>query len=236
MECVCFTLIVDDIVLPNGETVMEVLGGGGPQTLFGYQLVTNQTASVGLSAGVGPDLPPKCKDWLVSLGVDVSGLVPHRRPTPRAWQVFEEWGRRTQIWRGRDDPCEELYDMLRPRYDSLPPAFRTSANFHLGLHPLHPPLRLMRQLRRAAHENGGAFSVEPYTAAETAASPEQVTQLLAHCDIFSPNEAEAESIVGPGSPSELASRLLSLSPPGGADLVVVRCGAQGVTAARRRIP
>lgn len=74
MECVCFTLIVDDIVLPQGETVMEVLGGGGgfpyvlcfhvgflfhcriyrcrrsgPQTLFGYQLVTNQNAAVGLS-------------------------------------------------------------------------------------------------------------------------------------------------------------------------------------------
>lgn len=82
MDCVCFTVIVDDIVLPHGETVMEVLGGGGehsmhgplqhskfpamvlqltcspdanstsgPQTLFGYQLVTNKSAAVGLSGG-----------------------------------------------------------------------------------------------------------------------------------------------------------------------------------------
>jgi hypothetical protein len=29
LELVAFTLIVDDIVLPSGETVMEALGGGG---------------------------------------------------------------------------------------------------------------------------------------------------------------------------------------------------------------
>lgn len=29
LELVCFTLIVDDIVFPDGRTCMEVLGGGG---------------------------------------------------------------------------------------------------------------------------------------------------------------------------------------------------------------
>lgn len=33
MEIVGFTVIVDDIVLPNGETCMEVLGGGGQSLL-----------------------------------------------------------------------------------------------------------------------------------------------------------------------------------------------------------
>ncbi|KAG2485560.1 hypothetical protein HYH03_015725 [Edaphochlamys debaryana] len=234
MECVCFTLIVDDIVLPHGETVMEVLGGGGPQTLFGYQLATGQSAAVGLSAGVGADLPKRCKDWLLSIGADTSGLVLHPRPTPRAWQVFEEWGRRTQIWRGRDDPNDQLYDMLRPKYDTMPYSFQRSSNYHLGVHPLHPPQRLLTLLRAAAHAQGGALSVEPYTAAETPATPEQVSLLLSHADIFSPNEDEAASLVGPGTPEELASRLLALSPPGGAGVVVVRCGASGVLAARRR--
>ncbi|KXZ47604.1 hypothetical protein GPECTOR_34g763 [Gonium pectorale] len=177
MECVSFTLIVDDIVLPNGETVMEVLGGG---------------------AGVGPDLPQRC-----------------------------------MIWRGRDDPCDALYGMLNPRYEAMPPAFQASANYHLCVHPLRPPHALLRQLRAAAHAQGGALSVETYTAAEEPARPEQVAALLADCDIFSPNESEAESIVGPGTPEELALRLLSLSPPGGADVVVVRCGPAGVLVARR---
>jgi hypothetical protein len=33
----------------------------GPQTLFGYQLATNQTTTVGLAAGVGHDMPASCK-------------------------------------------------------------------------------------------------------------------------------------------------------------------------------
>jgi hypothetical protein len=32
MECVFFTLIIDDIVLYNGRTVMHQLGGGGNGT------------------------------------------------------------------------------------------------------------------------------------------------------------------------------------------------------------
>lgn len=73
----------------------------GPQTLFGFQLAAHALregakAQTGLAAGIGPDFPPACMDWLRSIGVDTRGLVPHARPTPRAWQVFEEDGRRTQ--------------------------------------------------------------------------------------------------------------------------------------------
>lgn len=48
-------------------------------------------------------------------------------------------------------------------------------------------------------------------------------------DIFSPNAAEAESIVGPGQPQELVERLLQL----GAQLVALRMGEEGVLLARQ---
>jgi hypothetical protein len=38
LDAVCFTLIVDDIVFPDGATAMGVLGGGGPLTCFGLRL------------------------------------------------------------------------------------------------------------------------------------------------------------------------------------------------------
>jgi hypothetical protein len=38
LDVVCFTLIVDDIVFPDGTTAMACLGGGGPQTCFGLRL------------------------------------------------------------------------------------------------------------------------------------------------------------------------------------------------------
>jgi hypothetical protein len=72
MDLVGFTLIIDDIVLPDGQTCMAQLGGGGPQTLFGFQLVSavlspqNQPCSVGLAAGVGSDLPEACEVRVMS--------------------------------------------------------------------------------------------------------------------------------------------------------------------------
>ena len=38
LDVAAFTLIVDDIVNPDGTTAMEALGGGGPQTCFGLLL------------------------------------------------------------------------------------------------------------------------------------------------------------------------------------------------------
>jgi hypothetical protein len=35
--------------------------------------------------------------WLSGVGVDVSGLIEGQLPTPRAWQLFEEDGTRTQV-------------------------------------------------------------------------------------------------------------------------------------------
>jgi len=228
LDCVCFTLIVDDIVFPDGSTCMLQLGGGGPQTLFGFQLVNAQQSKVGLAAGVGADMPPECTAWLSSIGVDTSGLLLHPRSTPRAWQVFEADGRRTQVWRGKGDPCDELYDMLRPKFDTMPPHFKIARNFHIGVHPLYPPLRLLRKLREVAHEAGGVLSVEPYTAAEQPATREQVEALLKVCDIFSPNEGEAASMVGQASPLDTADMLLDAAGAGGASVVVVRRGEHGV--------
>jgi hypothetical protein len=38
LDVAAFTLIVDDIVNPDGTTAMAALGGGGPQTCFGLLL------------------------------------------------------------------------------------------------------------------------------------------------------------------------------------------------------
>lgn len=44
---------------------MGAMGGGGPQTLFGYQLATNQRGTVALAAGIGEhDFPEHCRAWL----------------------------------------------------------------------------------------------------------------------------------------------------------------------------
>src|SRR5512145_1811864 len=97
MDLVAFSLIIDDIVFPDGQTAMGVLGGGGPQTAFGMKLWADQ---VGLVSGVGHDLPASALEWLKSSGIDIAGLrLSDHWPTPRAWQLLEADGRRTQVWR-----------------------------------------------------------------------------------------------------------------------------------------
>ena len=66
---------------------MGRLGGGGPQTLWGFQLQRRQSARVGLAAGIGPDLPPACLERLRHYGIDTAGLLTHVHKTPRAWQL-----------------------------------------------------------------------------------------------------------------------------------------------------
>lgn len=80
---------------------LRLLLTAGPQSLFGYQLARNGQAAVALAAGVGADLPVHCTAWLRdTIGADVTGLTAtDGRPTPRAWQVFEADGRRTQVTR-----------------------------------------------------------------------------------------------------------------------------------------
>lgn len=69
----------------------------------------------------------------------------------------------------------------------------------------------------------GLVSVETYTACDTPPSSQQLQQLLQVCDVFSPNELEATSLVGPGSPLQLVDRLLAA----GATTVALRRGPEG---------
>jgi sugar/nucleoside kinase (ribokinase family) len=260
-----FTVIVDDLVFPDGATKMGVLGGGGPQTAFGLRAHPSDLA-VGLAAGVGPDLPEECLSWLRRNEVDDAGLAlvvdrgeasedapapasapaweggaldasawdrspspsslaaPGRyRRTPRAWQITEPDGRRTQVW--RTPPCPDLYAMLRPPASALPPSYLAARAFHVGVHPERPDLDLLAALRAANPE--ATISVEPFTAAARSPLPHDAAAALCRaCDVFSPNESEAVSIVGPGDPRTLCERLAGL----GARVVCLRRGENGSAA------
>lgn len=81
---------------------------------------------------------------------------------------------------------------------------------------------------RAPFVSAGLLSVETYTCCESPPTEQQLHELLSVVDIFSPNLAEAASIVGPGTPVQLVRRLLQL----GAQLVALRMGEDGVLLAR----
>jgi cytidine kinase len=210
-----FSLIIDDIVLPDGRTCMGLLGGGGPQAAFGMKLWT--TGGVGICAGIGSDFPLAAQEWLEALGIDTLGVRHHpQHPTLRAWQILEEDGTRTQVWRTRGSVIP-AHLALAP--DRVPPLYWGARGFHFGIHLEHPNLTIMRALRA----RGITVSVEPFREAAQPLSDKELSTLLGNCDIFSPNVEEARSLVGDGDPQVLVERLAEA----GAALVALRMGAEG---------
>lgn len=219
VDYVTFGIILDDIVFPDGRTQMGVLGGGGVQTAFGMRLWSE---SVGLVAGVGSDLPPEVMRWLHASGVDTAGVRLTSFPTPRAWQVLEEDGRRTQVWRV---PAAAVGAQLTRKLDYLPQAYRQARGFHLGVHPLEADLSFIAELR----ELGGVVSVEPFKPAECLPDTGDLRMLLTAAPIFSPNIEEAVSLLGRGELLTLLQGLLA----NGAEIAALRMGARGALVARR---
>ena len=223
IDFVSTTLIVDDLVFADGTTRMAVLGGGGPQTLFGAALHRG-ALTLGLVAGVGTlDCPSECVEWLERIGVDVSGLLPMSgMHTPRAWQITESDGRRTQVW--RPVASDALYEMLRPRFETWPERFRNARAVHFGLHPERPDYELVRALR----EDGevGLVSIEPFTHALNPLSVGELQRLASLGDVFSPNEREAKSFFRDGEKMSTMDLVKALC-DAGAQTVCIRRGSKG---------
>lgn len=214
MDFVAFNIIIDDLVFPDGTTHMGILGGGGPQTAFGMRLWADR---VGLVGGVGTDLPATAQDWLNQSGLDLTGLyVSPEHPTPRAWQITEADGRRTQVWR-TTGPTQRV--QLGHRFEDMPPVYRQAQGFHLGVHPESPNLHFIRSLC----ERGAILSIEPFRRANAPLPPADLTALVSAGQIFSPNLEEAESLVGTGTPRQLIQRLADA----GADIIALRMGSKG---------
>ena len=231
IDLVAFGIILDDLVFPDGHTVTNTLGGGGPQTAFGMRLPAlvgwaESACDVGLVAGIGHDLPASARAWLAAAGINLAGVRETELPTPRAWQRLEPEGRRTQLWRvdGR-----VIGAQLGRTLDRIPQSYRQAKGFHLGIHPDEPDLEFIRQLRHLPLQSGGrpgegpVVSLEPFKPADGPPTDAALRQLCSAADVFSPNVAEAQSLVGNGSPDELVRRLTDA----GASVVALRMGPEG---------
>ena len=214
---VTFGIIIDDIVFPRGETHMGILGGGGPQTAWGIAATLGSGEAVGLVAGVGPDFDPSILTPLRAAGVDLEGVRTTEYPTPRAWQVLEFGGQRTQVWRV---PPEGLGRQLARNWDVLPPSYKDAQAFHWGVHPEEASsLDFARQLRQL----GRRVSLEPFRPAAHPLDDEALAALLGACDVFSPNLLEAYSLTNCADETAILEHFRAL----GGHILALRRGADG---------
>ena len=210
-------VIIDDIVFWDGRTYMGTLGGSGSHAVVGMR--TWNEAPLGLVGYLGDDAPEPFVAHLQRLGVSPVGLV-HRAglPTPRAWQLFETDGQRTEVF--RTSLSEFVANQVR--FDELNDELKQSSGFHVQWGgSMEETTRLVRQLKLANPSAVVVFEpIDDFLGLDRAAW----APLLRECDVFLPNLEEAATLTGEVSPMDMATALLDW----GSDRVVIRMAEQGI--------
>jgi len=202
------SIIIDDIVLPDGATHMGVLGGGVTHAAAGVAVWGERP---GIVAHVGRDLPGSIRARLAR-DFDVQGVIALDAPQARAWQVFEWDGRRTEIFR---------VDVLDPFLDDPPPEQIPAAyEAARGLHLLRPADDVAGWRARFPD---AAILWEPTQQFMVEGRLPQFRAALPLVDVVSPNSLEAGLVYGLDDPADLVRAMLD----DGARVVALRLGADG---------
>ncbi len=202
------TVIIDDIVFPDGETRMGVLGGGSTHAAAGMVMWGERP---GLFSYIGADLPDTIKMRL-QRDFDDQGLIPIDQPQIRAWQIFEWDGKRTEIFRV-ENPATFL---IGPPADKIPAMYVKAKGVHL-------PDEAIRLPQWRAVFPDAMLIWEPPPPYMVRANLEHFRETLEIVDIVSPNLLEARLMYEINDPSALVRAMLS----DGAKVAVLRMGEAG---------
>ena len=207
------SVIIDDIVLPDGTTHMGCLGGGGTHAVMGMRVWSEQ---VGLVANIGYDFPPCLMDKLKK-AFDVRGLIKLDAKTTRAWQLFETDGTRREVMRS------DLQDFaqLEANINDFPDVFDDLQGVHL--HTESNQVALWEPFLR---QRGNPFIMwEPWQRDCVPENCDKLADILPLVDCVSPNLEEARLMLGLDNIEDILKKYLEY----GAKRVVIREGARGST-------
>lgn len=202
------SVIIDDIVYPDGRTSMGALGGGGTHAACGMALAGERP---GLIALVGKDLPTGIRARL-ERDFDVSGLVWSAHEQLRGWQIFEWDGKRNEIFR---------VDVVAP-FQFEPLAESPSIPFAAakGITLLREPSYVAGWRRRFPQ---AVLLWEPIRSFMMSGDHEGFREGIPHADIVSPNLLEAQTVYGIEDELEILRRMLA----DGVGVAALRMGERG---------
>jgi sugar/nucleoside kinase (ribokinase family) len=215
------SVIIDDIVLPDGKTSMGILGGGGTHAVMAMRTWSDQ---VGLIAGVGEDFPQPLMHQLAS-AFDVTNILRRPYQTIHCWQVFEYNGHRSEIFR---TPYED-FRLINPRPEEIPLSQLHVQGVHLHAEAPQPLMKWIARLRKA---EAGFILWEPWEVFTHPDNLPAVRAILPLVDAFSPNLEEMREMTGLEDPGDIVHCLLD----SGAKLVALRMGELGSMVGRAGEP
>jgi len=207
-------VIIDDIVFPDGETRMGVLGGGSTHAAAGMVMWGKRP---GLFSYIGSDVPDAIKERL-RRDVDEQGLIPIDQPQIRAWQIFEWDGKRTEIFRVENPD----HFLAGPPLDRLPSEYLKATGIHL-------PDDAIRIPQWRALFPDAVLMWEPPPPYMVKNNREQFCETVKIVDIVSPNLLEARLLYGPDEPIALVRAMLA----DGANVAALRMGEAGSLVGRQ---
>lgn len=206
------SIILDDIVLHDGQTRMGVLGGGSTHAAMGMRVWADH---VGLVGSIGDNFLVELYDELAGV-FDLSGVRRLAIETPRAWQVIEANGSRTEVFRSDFDE----FVAIDPQPEELPESYHNAHGVHLQCAAPYPLLSWVDKLRSVGI---GLILWEPWDEFLQAENREAVRALLPEVDIFSPGLAEARRLTRLQDAHQIVTELLK----DGVPAVALRMGSDG---------
>ena len=145
-------LLVDDIVLTDGHTLLGEPGGAVLHTALAASL---WGCRVGIVSIAGNDYPRSALDALARRGVDLAGVRHLERSGGRAWLLHEPSARR--VIHHLDCPS---HADVSPRMTDLPVAWHAARGIHLAPMPLDRQLELARGIATLAPSS--FVSLDPF--------------------------------------------------------------------------
>ncbi len=202
------SVILDDIVYPDGRTSMGVVGGGGTHTTYGMAL---SGESPSLAAVVGFDMPENIRTRFEK-DFDTSGLIWVEHEQLRGWQIFEWNGKRSEIFRS-----DVTQPFLFEPYADNPNITYTSVT---GLTVLRDPEYIESWRKRFPD---ATILWEPDRGYMMTGNYDGFLVGIPHADIVSPNLLEAQTVYKIKDAVEIVRRLLA----DGVKIVALRMGEKG---------
>jgi cytidine kinase len=207
-------LIIDDIVLPDGRTHFNTLGGSGTHALAGMRVWSDRLAYF---AAVGSDFSSAHREQLQQLGVDVRGLIERDGyPTARAWQLFETEARRVEVFR---TDIEDFYGH-EAQFEEMPADYLAARGYHLHFGTLAQTATLVDKLRAV---NRTASLVWEPNALQFTGTGDEFHAVLSRIGLVSPDLDEARLMTGQSTTAGMIETLLGWGVP----IVALRMGARG---------